>query len=129
MKFHLSAGDGPPQDDQIGVQRELANHLGRSVSKRRARQHPLVQLTTKRLDRRALSGLVFAGPGRELRVAGPVQPDQPRHLDLLPLVSPDYTTATPRAQRPRIRCNSARLRLATGTSSPSSSDSTDVPPG
>src|SRR4051812_36230195 len=80
----LAAGDGPAEDDRVGIERELADLRGvpRTVA-----HHPdvaLVQLTPEGLHGGVVRRLVLGGPLGEGGVACVVHADQSRHrADLL----------------------------------------------
>ena len=50
-----AAGDRPPHDDELGVERQLPDDLRRAVRVRDRRDHPAVELGAERLDRRLLA--------------------------------------------------------------------------
>ena len=59
-RLHSASGDRTAQHDEIGVERQLAHHLGRSVGQGRARQHALVELAAEGLDRGLLGVRILA---------------------------------------------------------------------
>src|SRR5205807_8926546 len=75
----LASRDGPPEDYQRRLERQLANLLGAAVFLGDDGVVPLLELGAEGANRRLHAGRVLGGPLRERRVPGLVHPDESRH--------------------------------------------------